>query len=311
MLTDTRYIVQSLIDHLFYLRTLREFCLNIELAFYQNNQNIIETAHGLGKRYEELGVEAVQLAEGRIPNEIIKNGYFLTNYTLNCELLTEKLFNVDINTNITVDQSNLTGFDNINDLKFDEEILNKINTLNNNTIQLTRNFIDFCKDLRNSMKEGNLFSYSYPLIYTYMIEEAGLFASDLERIQEKNNADPTYIINFEYYFSDSMRQASQFILGFSDPDQASIIVNADNYKKAFASLMRKYQQSSSSPDALKVLNEEAIDLVRSFRSFLGKTIEGVLNNINYFIVEPVFLDNLLTEANYFLYLLQGASFGIK
>lgn len=311
MLSDSTFVTQSLIDHLFYLRTLREFCLNIQLSFYQNNQNIIEIAEGLGKRYEELGAETIKLAVGRIPNQIIKYGYFITDYTLNCELLTEKLFDVDINTNLTIDQANLTGFDNISEIKIDNEILQQIENLNRNAIELTKNFIEFCEFLKQEMTTGNLFSYSYPLIYTYMIEEADLYKSDLERLQQRNNADPTYVINFQYNFSNSMMQAAQFIIGLSDPNQASIIINADNYRKAFSNLMRRYQQSSNSPDAQKILNEEAIDLVKSFKNFLSKIIEGVLNNINYFIVEVLFFDNLLTETNYFLYLLQGSELGIK
>lgn len=311
MLSDTTYVTQSLIDHLFYLRILREFCLNIQLSFFQNNQNIIETAEELGKRYEELGIIASKISKGFIPNQIIKDRYFITDYTLDCELLTEKLFGIDINTDLTVQQKNIVGFDNISELKINEELINQVSDLNKDAIELTKNFIDFCKYLKQEMLNGNIFSYSYPLIYTYMLEEAGLFASDLERIQDKSTADPTYIINYQYYYSNSMMLASQFIIGLSDPSQASIITNADNYRKAFSNLMKRYEQSSNSPDAQIILNEEAIDLVNSFRGFLGKIIEGVLNNINYFIIEPVFLDNLLTEANYFLYLLQGAYLGIK
>lgn len=311
MLSDTTYVSQSLIDHLFYLRILREFCLNIQLSFFQNNQNIIETAEELGKRYEELGIIASKISKGFIPNQIIKDRYFITDYTLDCELLTEKLFGININTDLTVQQKNIVGFDNISELKINEELINQVSDLNKDAIELTKNFIDFCKYLKQEMLHGNLFSYSYPLIYTYMLEEAGLFASDLERIQDKSTADPTYIINYQYYFSNSMMQASQFIIGLSDPNQTSIITNADNYRKAFSNLMKRYEQSSNSPDAQIILNEEAIDLVNSFRGFLGKIIEGVLNNINYFIIEPIFLDNLLTEANYFLYLLQGAYLGIK
>lgn len=311
ILSDIKYITQSLIDNLFYLRTLREFCLNIELSFYKNNSNIIESAEGFGKRFEELGEEAINLARGNIPNEIINANYLFTDYTLNTELLTEKLFGVDINTDLTIQENNLTGFNSIDEVVITDELLNRISTLNDNAIQLTRNFMDFCKYLKDSMNNSNIFSYSYPAIYNYMIEEAGLYVSDLERIRLKNNADPTYVVNFQYYFSDSMMQAAQFIIGLSDPSQTSIITNSDNYRKAFSNLVKKYQQSSSSPEAQSVLNEEAIDLVQSFRNFLSKLIEGILNSDYYFIVEPVFFDNLLTEANYFLYLLQGSYLGIK
>ena len=311
MINDSTFISQSLINHLFYLRTIREFCLNIQLSFYQNNQNIIEIAEELGKRYEELGREAINLSSGRIPNQIIESDSFVTDFTINTELLTENLFGVSINTNLTTDEVNLTGYNSISEMEFNEEILNRVSNLNKNTIELTTNFIDFCKYLRDSIQNTNIISRSYLLIYTYMIEEAGLYLSDLERLQEKTGADPTYIINFEYYYSSSMIKATQFIIGFSDPSQTSIIMNADNYRKAFSNLMKKYQDSSISPDVLKVLNEEAINLVISFIAFLSKIIDGILSQNYYFIVEPVFFDNLLTQANYFLYLLKGADYGIE
>lgn len=311
MINDATFISQSLIDHLFYLRTIREFCLNIQLSFYKNREDIIEMAEGFGKRYEELAIEAVNLANGRIPNQILESDSFVTDFTLNTEFITENLFGVDINTNLTTDEMNLNGYTKISELEFDTDIVDRVSNLNKNAIQLTKNFIDFCNYLGDSMQNTDILSRSYPLIYTYMIGEARLYVSDLERLQERTSADPTYIINFEYYFSNSMMRASQFIIGLSDPTQTSIITNADNYRKAFSNLMKKYQDAKLSPDTLKVLNEEDINLVESFIVFLKRIIEGVLNQNYYFIVEPVFFDNLLTQANYFLYLLKGADYGIR
>ena len=159
------------------------------------------------------------------------------------------------------------------------------------------------------MKTSQIFSYSYPLIYSYIIDEASLYVSDMERLQTGTQVDPTYVINFEYRFSNTMKQACQFIIGLSDPDQTSIITNADNYRKAFSNLMKKYQNINVSPDTQKVLNEEAINLVESFKIFLNKIIDGILNETYYFIMNPLFFDNLLTEANYFLYLLKGSDYG--
>lgn len=311
MINDTTYISQSLINHLFFLRTIREFCLNIQLSFYKNNKEVMDIAEALGKRYEELGMEAVDLAKGRVPNQIIKSDSFITDYTLNTELLTEKLFDIDINTNLTTDEENLAGFDDIKGISYDEQIISRINNLNSNAIELTNNFIEFCGYVRESLKNTNLFSYSYPLIYSYMIEEAGLYISDLQRLQERTSADPTYIVNFEYYFLNSLIKTTKFISGLSDPSQTNIITNADNYRKSFSNLLKKYRDAMISPDTLKVLNEEAISLVDNFRIFIGKLIDGILNENYYFIVEPVFFDNILTEINYFLYLLKGADYGAK
>lgn len=311
IISNSIFVSQSLINHLFFLRTIREFCLSVELSFYQNNNEIIEIANGLRKRYEELEKEAISLANNKIPNQILDSGSFVTNYTLNTELLTEKLFGVMINTDLTVEEKELAGTDNLNNINIDDEIINKVSELNKDSIELTQNFIEFCKYLKTEMQNNNIFSFAYPLIYNYMLEEAGLYVSDLQRLQNRTSADPSYIINFEYYFSNSMMQAAKFIIGLSDPSQTSIIINADNYRKAYVNLMNKYQESQLSPEILKVLNEEGINLTESFRAFLIKIIERILNNNLYFIINPVFFDNLLTEANYFLYLLKGADYGIK
>lgn len=308
MLSDDLYGQQSLINHLFYLRTIREFCVNIELSFYSNNKEYIEVANGFKARCEELGAIAIGLADNKIPTRVFESGSFVSNYTLDTELLTEKLFNINLNTDLTIKEMNLNTTDKLS--SFTNEELEQIDELNNNSINLAQNFIDFCGDILTELRKSNLFSYSYPLFYNYMIEEATLYMNDLKRIQNKTNADPTFVTSYEYWYSNSMMQACKFIIGLSDPAQETLILNADNYRKIFSKQMDAYKDVSS-PEKEKVLNDETIEHMKNFISFLSKLIERILNSELYFIVEPLFFDNLLTEANYFLYLLKGANYGIK
>ena len=308
MLSDDLYGQQSLINHLFYLRTIREFCVNIELSFYSWNKDYIEVANGFKARCEELGTIAIGLADNKIPTRVFESGSFVSNYTLDTELLTEKLFNINLNTDLTIKEMNLNTTDKLS--SFTNEELKKIDELNNNSINLAQNFIDFCGDILTELRKSNLFSYSYPLFYNYMIEETTLYMNDLKRIQNKTNADPTFVTSYEYWYSNSMMQACKFIIGLSDPAQETLILNADNYRKIFSKQMDAYKDVSS-PEKEKVLNDETIEHMKNFISFLSKLIERILNSELYFIVEPLFFDNLLTEANYFLYLLKGANYGIK
>lgn len=309
IISDTSFVIQSLINNLFYLRTLREFCLTLELSFYKNNNNLIEISKDFGKRFEELGAQTLEISNNKIPSQLIESGSFVTNYTLNTELLTEKLFDVDINTNLTIGEMNLIGSN--ENVSIEEGDIEKVRQINTDAIALSNNFIDFCNYILSSMGDSNVFSYSYPLIHKYMVEEASLYVKDIERLQAGTQVDPTYIINFQYRFCNSMRQACQFIIGLSDPQQTTIITNSDNYRKIFVNLMKRYEDAKVSPDNQKVLNEETINVMVSFQSFLSKIIEGILNQEYYFIMNPVFFDNLLTEANYFLYLLRGSDLGFK
>ena len=308
MLSDILYGQQSLIDNLFYLRTIREFCVNIELSFYSNNKNYSEVANNFKTGCEELGTIAIELADNKIPTRVFESGSFVSNYTLDTELLTEKLFDINLNTDLTIKEMNLNTTNNT--VSFTSEELKDISSLNDKAITLANNFIDFCTDILSSLKNNDLFSYSYPLFYNYMIDETTLYMNDLKRIQSKSGADPTFVTSYEYWYSNSMMQACKFIIGLSDPAQEALITNADNYRKIFYKQMDLYKDVSS-PEKEKLLNDKTIDYITNFISFLSKLIERILNKQLYFIVEPLFFDNLLTEANYFLYLLKGANYGIK
>lgn len=308
MLSDNIYGQQSLINHLFYLRTIKEFCVNIELSFYSNNKNYKEVSNNFKTSCEKLGAKAIELADNRLPTKIFKSGSFVTNYTLDTELLTEKLFGIKLNADLTIKEMNLNTTNNT--VSFTSEELKDISNLNDKAITLANNFIDFCTDILSGLKNNDLFSYSYQLFYNYMIDETTLYMNDLKRIQSKSGADPTFVTSYEYWYSNSMMQACKFIIGLSDPAQEALITNADNYRKIFSKQMDLYKDVSS-PEKEKLLNDKTIDYMTNFISFLSKLIERILNKQLYFIVEPLFFDNLLTEANYFLYLLKGANYGIK
>lgn len=308
MLNDNLYGQQSLINNLFYLRTIREFCVNIELSFYENNKDYIEVANMLKERCEQLGALTINLSNNKIPTNLFDSGSFVSKYTLETELLTEKLFNINLNTDLTIKEEDLNTTNET--VTFTDSELNEISKLNNDCISLAQYFIDFCNDIIDKLRNNLLFSYSYPLFYSYMIDEVSLYMNDLIRLENKTSADPTFIISYEYWYSNSMMQACKFIAGLSDPAQESIIINANNYGKIFSKQMDLYKDVSN-PDAEKLLNDETIEHMNNFISFLSKLIERILNKELYFIVEPLFFDNLLTEANYFLYLLKGANYGIK
>ena len=42
MLNEKEFYIESLRDHLYYLRTIRNFCITMELSFYKNNLKYIE-----------------------------------------------------------------------------------------------------------------------------------------------------------------------------------------------------------------------------------------------------------------------------
>lgn len=307
MLNDTLFMQQSLTNNLFYLRMLRDFSLNIELSFFENNQELINAARDFGKSAEELLEKNITLANNKLFKDILDSQIFISDYTLDSELLTEKLFDIDINTNLTEQVTNLTGN---NQYVANEQDIEKVQPLNTSALDLVSEFIDFLEYILNTMKKNNLFSYSYPTFYEYILLDMNLFKSELERLIEKNGVGPTYILSLQVGKLDSMKKQTQFIQGLSDPNQTGIITQARNFEEEFNDLLAQYKVSNLSPDTQKVLNEKALDVTERFQSFLSTIIERLLAEELYFITPPIFLNNLLMDINYFIYLLKGSGLGI-
>ena len=308
MISNELLVQQSLINNLFYLRTLREFSINLELSFFENNQNYINTARDFGNRFEELGERTLTLAENRLAPQLLESGIFVTPYTLDSELLTEKLFGIDINTTLTETELSLTSG---NSKQITQDIVDMVTKLNEDAYVVTQNFIDFVSAVLEEMINNETFSSSYPLFYRYMILESNLYLEDLERLIKKTSADPVYIVGFQYYYLQVMKWQTQFIAGLSNPEQQSIIDQVREFEKEFELLMSNYDNSQISPEKTLIFNENALEIVERFKYFITSIIQGVLNSNLYFIIEPIFLDNLLTEVNYFIYLLKGSNIGIS
>lgn len=300
MLTDASFVLQTLNSNLYYLRTIREFSINIQLSFLQNNSEYIEAAKDFGQRSEDLIKVLLNYANGAVTKEAIDNQIFVTNYTLESELLTEKLFNIDIDTNITEEEANLTpGF--IQNPS--GEMIDELNNVNNTALTLVTNFIDFCENIIARMNNNDLFSYSYISLIEAMLVEANLYKLNLNRLISRDSLTPTFVVDYEYLFNNLLQRYSSFIRGLVDPRHAEAILRAGAFASEFNLLANDYKQAIVSPEAQLELKDRSIDIVERFRTFLSSVIEDVLESTVYFIVEPIFLDNILTTANYFNYAL--------
>ena len=83
MLSDSKFIENSLISNLYYLRTLREFCARVQLSLPSNYKEYIDIAGKLAKQCEELGSKIMKYANRNIPSVALN---------VNLSLLKHKIF---------------------------------------------------------------------------------------------------------------------------------------------------------------------------------------------------------------------------
>lgn len=300
MLSEVNFVQESIAINLYYLRTLREFCLNIQTSLVPFEKGYISKAESIALSCERLGNDITSFASGMVSKEALDYQIYATQYTLECEKLTEKLFNVDIDTGITEKELQLKSGE---PKTVSKEMVDSMKRINAEAFSLADEFSKLCTEIVDKMEINELFSYSYIALTRFMIYETELFKSGLERLIQQFQIDPSSAANYEFYFNNSMRSIAIFIEKLVDPINEDIFDKAKWFENSFNEAEETYKTTPLTPDNQKVLTEKETLLVKEFHNFMEECIKKLLAREVYFIIEPIFWDNMYTQINFFQYIL--------
>ena len=304
MLTEEEFYKESIDANLYYLRTLRDFCINIELSFYGNNPYKAR-AEALARRSQDLGREIVTLTNGKVPSKGVNYQIFYTEYTLPIERLTEKLFNLNLGTDITEMQLNLTPTDTFD---INDELIRTMTSINDRASNIANDFIELARVIRDEMTSNNLFSYSYPTMYNFMIITIELYIGELNRLKERIRKDPIIALDTEYGYNITAYEITSFLRGLIDPNATSYIEVLNNIlNEIYPQLLEDYNSLPLSPENQQNLTERSIAVIRRIRLLIRDMLRDLLDAKLYFIIEPLAIDIFYRNINYFLYVLDADS----
>ena len=300
MLKEQDFLEQSLNSSLFYLRTLRDFCINIQLSFYGNSE-YIGRASSLAKQSQDLGRELITYTNGIIPKDAKEYQLYYTDYTLATEKLTEELFNLNLATDITENISNLTvGTNQAPTL----ENIKKIEDFNKKALTIATEFVNLAEEIRKKLLNNELFSYSYSLLYDYMIRTINIYKAELVRLEEKIVKDPILVVDTEYDYNITVYEIISFLRGLINPNAARYILELNELlNEEYPKLLDNYNNLPLSPENQLMLSEESLRLLRKTRILIKDMLKDLLDANLYFIIEPLAIDNFYRNTNYFLYII--------
>lgn len=308
MLTEREFFIESLRDHLYYLRTIREFCITIELSFYKNNEKYIKIAQDFANKCDELGREAISYTGGFVSKEALNSGIYVTEFSLPCEKLTEKLFGIKIDTAFTEEELRLQEGINEN---INSSVIEGIKKLNEKALTFAKNFSTFCVEIRDKLDSNNLFSFSYSDFFSYIFDEINTYILDLERIIKMEGLSPIYAVGYEYNFAVTLQKTARFIRDWVDVKSEDVFDMANYFVNSFGEIIDKYLKASISPDVQEKLSIETRKELTDYQDFLKNILRRLIEREIYFITPPVSIDNIYTSVNFYKFTLDKEKGEIK
>ena len=293
------YIALSIENHLFFSRIMKEHALFLEAGFPCKEKAWIQRADWLRSQFEHLLSEVIRIGAGRVHECVLTSDELVTEFTLKAEQRTSNLSGISINTQLSVLEQNLCdgcGVDNRNT----PELWRRVRQINERSIWLLDQLIDFKERILCQVRNGNLFTTNYPLLIEHILREAKLYRSTIENLLNDTCLCYDDLLQTENFWNRIMMEHAWFIRGLLDPSE-ELVATADGFAEDYRRLleMAKKREELSLSD----LTQESLAETLDYRQFKTAGTKGILNCDIESIILPLLADHVLREANHYIRLL--------
>jgi Protein of unknown function (DUF2935). len=292
---------QSLELHLFFGRIMKEHSFFLELGFTPRDSNYTQQADVFRREFDKLLWEVTSLSDGVVSADVIQSGEVFTQYTVDAEMASSYYTGVDIPTEITKAEMDLTG----GRMHTTNEQMDQIvYTLNQRAIDLISSLIQFKSNILSNVLSCQMFTMNYPLLIDHIMREAKLYLNMVQYLQRGEEFDmKNEALEQEAFWNQIMAEHSKFIRGLLDPTEDDLIRKANDFGNEFDQLTNEAKAAMDQTIPEKQVTNDSLEATKAIRDFKAQGTQGILDCKVKSIIIPLLADHTLREANHFLRLL--------
>ena len=293
------YVTSSLEVHLFFGRIMKEHSLFLMAGFPSSEKELISRADWFRQEFEKALEMAVQMADGRISEDVLHFGEVVTDFTEIAECQTQRLSGIPIDMDITRAEEKLRGgmWDN-----FCRQTVMQVNNLNRRILSLLNGLIPFKEMALQKVLSCSLYSANYPLLLEHIIREAKLYRQFVSELVQKGRLPEQNMREVELFWNQIMMEHAQFIRGLLDPTECTLMETADGFADDYCRLLEAARHQDSCACGGRMDN--SLELTEKYQAFKSAGVKGITGCDIRSLIIPLLADHVLREANHYLRLLK-------
>lgn len=309
MLSNIKFIRQSLELHLFFARIMKEHSFFLQIGFTQKDSILIQQANAFRLEFDRLLADVISLSNGVVSQSVLQSGEVITPYTLKAERASAYFTGVVIPTCLTEAEARLMGNGFIKDNSMLEQ---RVFILNERAMELVTSLANFKTKLLSDVISCRIFTSNYPLLIDHILREAKFYFMLIKRLQnheEINLEKEAY--EQESFWNRIMAEHSKFIRGLLDPTENELINTANDFGNEFDKLTQEAIEAMDKVMPISKVTEDSIEATKKIQKFKQQGTQGLIECKIKSIIIPLLGDHTLREANHYLRLLNIFSKDIK
>ena len=295
------YIADSLEQHLFFARIMKEHAFFLKVGFLPPNADLAQEGEHFLRQFENLLSRAIALSNCVVRSCVLKSGEIFTEFTQEAERQTQRMTGTRLNHSLTIREMQLVGRACNDDFRVSRSLRSQVCQLNRDGLVLINGLIDYKQRLLDLVHSCRIFTVNYPLLIEHILREAQLYRANLRRLEGLDDCSCQDLRDSEPFWNRIMMEHAFFIRGLLDPTEADLICTADNFAQDYNRLL----EATAAANDQTMCSCDTLDLTQKFRDFKQAGAEGIEACKIKSIILPLLADHVLREANHYIRLLEA------